>query len=63
MKRKLRSPKIAEQGTFPDTVEVSRNYAGKLEISFGEEICLDESAPIEIDADICASTGGATRFQ
>ena len=34
---------------IPDTVEISRNYAGHLEIKFGEVIFLDKSSPIEID--------------
>ena len=40
---------IAERETFPDVMEVSRNYAGQLEINFGEDICLDDSPSIEID--------------
>ena len=34
---------------IPDIVEASRNYAGKLEIKFEEELSLDESTPVEID--------------
>jgi predicted ATP-dependent endonuclease of OLD family len=34
---------------IPDIVEASRNYSGKLEIKFEEELSLDESIPVEID--------------
>ena len=34
----------------PDTVEVSRDYAGHLDINFGEEISLDISPSVDIDA-------------
>lgn len=45
---------IAEGDTFPDTVEVSRNYAGQLEISFGEKIRMDESPSIDISTVLAA---------
>ena len=41
--------KIAENATFPDTVEVSRNYAGQLEVDFGKEIFSDELHPNDVD--------------
>ena len=34
---------------IPDIVEASRNYAGKLEIKFEEELSLDKSISVEID--------------
>ena len=34
---------------IPDIVKASRNYSGKLEIKFEEELSLDESIPVEID--------------
>ena len=40
---------IIEQGTFPDTVEVSRNYAGQLVINFEGEIFSDEPHPDDVD--------------
>ena len=40
---------ITQIEKIPDIVEVSRNYAGKLEIKFEEELSLDESTPVEID--------------
>ena len=40
---------IAEQETFPDVVEVSRNYDGQLEIDFGEEIFSDKLHPNDVD--------------
>ncbi|MYC77156.1 AAA family ATPase [Candidatus Poribacteria bacterium] len=40
---------IAEGETLPETVEVSRNYAGQLEIDLGEEIRLDEPSFIDIN--------------
>lgn len=40
---------IAEREGFPDTVEVSRNYAGQLEVDFGEEIFSDELHPNDVD--------------
>ncbi len=41
--------KIAENATFPDTIEVSRNYAGQLEVDFGKEIFSDELHPNDVD--------------
>ena len=40
---------IAEQETFPEVVEVSRNYEGQLEIDFGEEIFSDKLHPNDVD--------------
>ena len=40
---------IAESAIFPDTVEVSRNYAGELKIDFGGEIFLNKRHPDDID--------------
>ena len=40
--------KITEGKTLPDIVEISRNYAGKLEISFGDESDLDERPEVEV---------------
>ena len=34
---------------MPDTVEVSRNYAGQLQINFGEDILSDIPPPSDID--------------
>ena len=40
--------KITEGKMFSDIVEISRDYAGKLEISFGEESDLDERPAVEV---------------
>ena len=40
---------ITESDTFPDTVEVSRNYAGDLKIHFEGEIFSDKRHPDDID--------------
>ena len=40
---------IAENATFPDTVEVSRNYAGELKIDFEGEIFSNKRHPDDID--------------
>ena len=40
---------IAENATFPDTVEVSRNYAGDLKIDFEEDILSNKRHPNDID--------------
>ena len=40
---------IAEQKPFPDNVEVSRNYAGQLEINFEEDIFFDKLHPNDVD--------------
>ena len=40
---------IAENATFPDTVEVSRNYAGDLKIDFEEDILSNKRHPDDID--------------
>ena len=40
---------IAENATFPDTVEVSRNYAGHLVIEFEDEIFSDKPDPNDVD--------------
>ena len=40
---------ITERKTFPDTVEVSRNYAGNLKIDFEGEIFSDKRHPDDID--------------
>ena len=40
---------ITEQGTFPDTVEVSRNYAGQLVINFEDKIFSDKPDPSDVD--------------
>ena len=39
---------------FPDTVEVSRNYAGQLDVKFEREIFSDKSWAIELDKFISA---------
>ncbi len=39
----------AENATFPDTVEVSRNYAGDLKIEFEEDILSNKRHPDDID--------------
>ena len=41
--------KITDGEKIPDTIEVSRNYAGHLEVIFDEESFLQESLPVEID--------------
>ena len=41
--------KITDGEKNPDTIEVSRNYAGHLEVIFDEESFLQESLPVEID--------------
>lgn len=40
---------IAENATFPDTIEVSRNYAGQLMIDFEDEIFSDKPDPNDVD--------------
>ena len=40
---------IADNAAFPDTVEVSRNYAGDLKIGFEEDIFLNKRHPDDID--------------
>ena len=40
---------IAEREEFPGTVEVSRNYAGQLEVDFGVEIFSNELHPNDVD--------------
>ena len=40
---------IAERESFPDTVEVSRNYTGQLEVDFGREIFSNELHPNDVD--------------
>ncbi len=40
---------ITERETFPDTVEVSRNYAGQLVINFEDEIFSDKPDPNDVD--------------
>ena len=40
---------IAERELFPNTVEVSRNYAGLLEVSFEEDIFSDKLHPNDVD--------------
>ncbi len=40
---------IAENATFPDTIEVSRNYAGDLKIDFEEDIFSNKRHPDDID--------------
>ena len=41
--------KITEGKMFSDIVEISRDYAGKLEINFEEDICLDESPSTDVN--------------
>ena len=41
--------KIAEREKFPDTIEVSRNYAGNLKIDFEEDILSNKRHPDDID--------------
>lgn len=43
---------IVGRETFPNIVEVSRNYEGQLEVSFGEEIFSDKLHPNDVD-DVC----------
>ena len=38
---------MTDMEKIPDIVEVSRNYAGDLEVKFGEEIFLDKSPPVD----------------
>lgn len=40
---------ITEQETFPDILEISRNYAGQLEVKFEEEIYSDKPYSKDID--------------
>lgn len=41
--------KIAKREKFPDTIEVSRNYAGNLKIDFEEDILSNKRHPDDID--------------
>ena len=45
---------IAKRETFPEILEVSRNYAGQLEVNFEEEIFSDKLHPNDVD-DVCDS--------
>ena len=40
---------LAERANVPDTIEVSRNYAGQLEVNFGEDIFPDKLHPNDVD--------------
>ena len=40
---------LAERENVPETVEVSRNYAGQLEVNFGEDIFPDKLHPNDVD--------------
>ena len=40
---------IVEQEPFPDNVEVSRSYAGQLEINFEEDVFFDKLHPNDVD--------------
>lgn len=53
---------IAEQENFPDTVEVSRNYAGDLEINFEGEILSDKYHPDDVDNAFDALPGFQDEF-
>ena len=48
-KEKSALAKIAELEEFPDTIEVSRNYAGDLKIDFKEDILSNKRHPDDID--------------
>ena len=53
-----------ETESIPDVVEVSRNYAGKLEINFKGERSLNESASVEANiGEIGAILGGLPKVQ
>lgn len=41
--------KMAEREKFPDTIEVSRNYAGNLKIDFEEDILSNKRHPDDLD--------------
>ncbi len=43
---------ITGSETFPDIVEVSRNYAGQLKVNFGEDVFSDELFPDDVN-DAC----------
>ena len=40
---------LTERENVPDTVEVSRNYSGQFEVSFGEDIFPDKLHPNDVD--------------
>ena len=39
---KLELARITSRENFPETIEVSRHYAGEVEVNFGEEVCWNE---------------------